>query len=54
MMGKWRRKIKYNCVLRIRCDDSGGILAVMRPVGTLDERPDIGSISRRLNFYGCS
>src|SRR6266478_2794567 len=53
-MGKRRREITYDCVRHVRCNDSGGILVVMRLVNTLDQRPDIGFIFRTLRFqcYG--
>jgi hypothetical protein len=49
-MGKRRRQIKYGCVLRIRRNESSGVLAVMGLVDTFDERPDIGFISLSLVF----
>src|SRR5216683_3383414 len=53
-MGERRREITYDCVRHVRCNDSGGILVVMRLVNTLDQRPDIGFIFRTLRFqcYG--
>jgi hypothetical protein len=52
-MGKRWREVTCDCVLRIRANDSSGILVVMRPVDILDERPDVGFISRRLDSQGC-
>jgi hypothetical protein len=51
-MGKRWREVTYDCVLRIRANDSSGIL-VVSPVDILDERPDVGFISRRLDSQGC-
>jgi hypothetical protein len=53
MMGKWRREITYDRVLRIRRNESSGILVEMRFVEGLDERPDIDFIFRRVGFQCC-
>jgi hypothetical protein len=53
LMGKRWREITYDCVPRIRRDDSGGILLVMRLVDGLVDRPDVGFIFRILAFQCC-
>ena len=49
-MGKGRREIEYGCVLRVRRNDTSGVLVVMGVVDTFDERADIGFISLSLAF----
>jgi len=53
VMGKGRREIEYHCVSRVRCNDGSGVLVVICLVDRLDERLDIGIISRVLSSYGC-
>jgi hypothetical protein len=52
-MGKRRRQITNNRVLRIGGDDRGSVLVVMGFFDCLKQRSDIGLLSYGLSFYGC-
>src|SRR5437879_2216726 len=54
MMDKRRRETKDNCIRRVGCNNSSGILTVVRFVTRLEDVANVGFIRFRLDLHRCS